>query len=301
MALHTLIQYQDIRAKMEPEVGILVVDGDWLIMNALTASQFDEDWGDGIWTVSCDHNKAWEIMENNLYQFQTRKKAWSKAPMVLFFSSRPNYRTELAGDYKGNRAGTRKPAGYWDFEERVKEAYTCIQEPNLEADDSMGILASNPKPYGFKKAVIISVDKDFKTIPNCDFFHLTDGQIHQQTNETADYNWRYQTIIGDRTDGYSGIPSFGETTAIEFLDEPYVMRQRERTFKSGKRKGETVIEWYRDEKPEDYTVWDCMVTLAAYKDMTEDDLILQARLARILRAGDYGIETGEIKLWEPTK
>lgn len=300
MAVITLQEFKELRAGKHDR-GCLVVDTDWLIMNALTASQVDEDWGDGIWHLTCDHNKAMEIVESNLHSFQTRKKAWAKADIIHVFSSRPNFRAALIETYKGGRAGTRKPVGYWDFERRCKELFPIvIQEPKLEGDDVMGILGSDIKSYGYDKAVLISVDKDFKTIPDCDFWHLTDGQIHSQTQESADWWWFYQTIIGDRTDGYSGIPSFGESTATEFLDNPYVMKQRERTFKSGKRKGETVIEWYRDDAPEHYNVWDCMLTLAEYKGMTPDELLLQARLARILRKDDYDTKTGEIKLWEPT-
>ncbi|QHJ80131.1 MAG: hypothetical protein [Caudoviricetes sp.] len=300
MPVMTLQEFKELRAG-KSDRGCLVADTDWMIMNVMTASQVDEDWGDGIWHLTCDHNAAMDKLETLLHSFRTRKKAWAKADIIHVLSSRPNFRASLADSYKGNRTGSRKPVGYWEFEQRCKELFpVTILEPKLEGDDVMGILGSDSKSYGYDKAVLVSVDKDFKTIPDCDFWHLTDGQIHSQTQETADWWWFYQTIIGDRTDGYSGIPSFGEQTANEFLDDPYVMRQRERIFKSGKRKGESAIEWYRDEAPEGYSVWDCMLTLAEYKGMTPDDLLLQARLARILRKDDYNTATGEIKLWEPT-
>jgi DNA polymerase-1 len=38
----------------------------------------------------------------------------------------------------------------------------------------------------------------------------------------------------------------------------------------------------------------------ASKGLTEDDAILQARMARILQDGDYNYATKGIRLWNPT-
>ncbi|WP_459605085.1 hypothetical protein, partial [Enterobacter hormaechei] len=60
----------------------------------------------------------------------------------------------------------------------------------------MGIIGSNPLPYHYEKAVLVSCDKDFKTIPDCDFLWCTTGNILVQTQETADYWHLFQTIKG---------------------------------------------------------------------------------------------------------
>ena len=35
--------------------------------------------------------------------------------------------------------------------------------------------------------------------------------------------------------------------------------------------------------------------------LTEEDALVQARVARILRANEYDFGTGEVKLWEPSR
>lgn len=282
------------------EKGILVMDGDWLVYQAMAASEVETDWGDDTWTLECDHAKAWGILVDSIKSYASRKKAWAGATIVLAFTDSINWRKVLVDPtYKENRKATRKPVGYRAFVERVQafEDWISVLEPTLEGDDVMGIIGSNPKAFGAKKAVLVSCDKDFKTIPDCDFLWCTTGNILTQTLETADYWHIYQTIKGDVTDGYSGIPGWGETTS-EFLEEPYAFEQVEKTFKSGARKGQTVLEWRKVEQG-DRSLWDCIVTLGAKAGMTEEDIIKQGQMARILRWDDYDIDTQSITLWRP--
>lgn len=44
-----------------------------------------------------------------------------------------------------------------------------------------------------------------------------------------------------------------------------------------------------------------MVSLAASQGMTEEDLLVQARVARILRATDWNFEKEEPILWTPER
>ncbi|UZT50318.1 exonuclease [Enterobacter phage 03_vB_Eclo_IJM] len=65
--------------------------------------------------------------------------------------------------------------------------------------------------------MLVSCDKDFKTIPNCEFYWLTTGEILSHTTAEADYWHMEQTIKGDMTDGYGGIPGYGEDTTRRSL------------------------------------------------------------------------------------
>ena len=76
--------------------------------------------------------------------------------------------------------------------------------------------------------------------------------------------------------------------------------------KSGPRKGEEVTYW-NSQTPDEVeeqcgnrpTLWDCMVSLAASKDMTEAELLQQAQVARILRWSDWDHENKKPILWKP--
>lgn len=300
MSLITLKQFKESR-KDSIANGVLVLDGDWLCYQALAASEVETCWGDDIWTLECDHAKARSILEDSIKSYSSRKKAWQGAPIVLAFTDTTNWRKELVDPtYKENRKATRKPVGYRDFINEVhqRNEWTSILEPTLEGDDVMGIIGSSAKSFGFKKAVLVSCDKDFKTIPDCDFLWCTTGNILVQDLTTADYWHIFQTIKGDITDGYSGIAGWGDTAA-EFIENPYVVEQVTKELKSGKNKGQSVTQWVKREKLDTETLWDCIVSIGAKAGMTETDIIKQGQMARILRYDEYNMDTGEITLWNP--
>lgn len=284
----------------QPCEHALILDADYLIYQALSASEIETQWSDDVWTLECDHSKAWEILMGSIKVIQSKRKAWAKSKLVMCFTDDHNWRKDVLPTYKANRKATRKPTGYRDFMKRCMEypEWVSFLRPSLEGDDCMGILGTKPSLVGAKKTTLVSCDKDFNTIP-CEFFWLTTGEIKQITEEDADKWHMLQTIMGDVTDGYSGIKGMGKDTALAFLEEPYKFVQVEKTFKSGARKGQTVLEWKKlPAEPED-TLWECMVTLAAKAEMSEDDLLVQAQVARILRASDYDFKAKKPILWTP--
>ena len=46
-------------------------------------------------------------------------------------------------------------------------------------------------------------------------------------------------------------------------------------------------------------MWNKVVAAYEKKGQTVGDALMTARLARILREGDYDYSTGEVKLWNP--
>ena len=298
---HTLLSLSDHLAKLEPTKGILVMDGDWLVFQSMSAAEYDASWEEEVWMRCCDHAKAREILSDSIKSYASRKKAWAGAPIILAFTDRVNWRKELVDPtYKENRAVTKKPVGYFEFLDALfeNENYLCVREDTLEGDDIMGIIGSNPRQFNSRKAVLVSCDKDFKTIPDCDFLWCTTGNILVQTQETADYWHLFQTIKGDITDGYGGIPGWGDT-AEDFLKEPFIVEPVTSVLKSGKNKGQEVTKWVKRAPEPGETLWDCIKSIGAKAGMTEGEVIKQGQMARILRSDEYNIETGEITLWQP--
>lgn len=299
---HTLLSLSDHLARLAPTKGILVMDGDWLVFQSMSAAEYDASWEEEVWMRCCDHAKAREILFDTIKSYASRKKAWAGAPIILAFTDRVNWRKELVDPtYKENRAVTKKPVGYFEFLDALfeNEDYLCVREDTLEGDDIMGIIGSNPRQFNSRKAVLVSCDKDFKTIPDCDFLWCTTGNILTQTLESADYWHMYQTIKGDITDGYAGIPGCGEKFVEEFLANPVMFFEETSVLKSGKNKGQEVTKWKSRELAEGETLWDAIVSVGAKAGVDEEYVIKQAQMARILRDTDYNIETGEITLWKP--
>ena len=181
---------------------------------------------------------------------------------LLCFSDSQNFRKELLPSYKGNRT-SRKPMGFKAIRERVLEEYAnqSLIMPKLEADDVIGILATCfPDQYG-----IWSADKDLKQIPGK---HLTNEGFITVSQEQADLFFYTQVLIGDTADNYKGCPGIGP------------------------KKAETIL------SKGDY--WKAITQTYEKNSLTEEDALVQARVARILRNTDWDETKQEVKLWQPT-
>ena len=131
----------------------------------------------------------------------------------------------------------------------------------LEADDALGIYATaNPGNC------IVSPDKDMRQIPG----KLYDLKDVTTITPEAGHQWHFiQTLAGDQTDGYAGVPGYGVKTATKLFEE----------------KG-----YY----------WETVVDAFKSKGMTHDDALLNARLAKILHASDYDFINKRFVAWCPT-
>ena len=132
----------------------------------------------------------------------------------------------------------------------------------LEADDSMGILATMHPD----ECMICSPDKDMRQIPG----QLFDMKDVMRVSPEEGRNWHYiQTLAGDQTDGYSGVPGIGVKRATKLLDK----------------------EGYK---------WETIVNAFKEKELDEEEALLNARLAKILTVNDYDFKQDRPILWTPT-
>ena len=185
------------------------------------------------------------------------KKLGDFSTTILFFSDSVNFRKKILPEYKGHR-NRKKPCGYKRIINALGKEYKVIKKPSLEGDDALGIYATK-----FPGNIIVSPDKDMKQIPG------TLYNLDETITITPEEGWQWfliQTLSGDSTDGYSGAPGYGIKTSKKFLDE------------SG-------------------YVWSNVVAAFEKKGLTEDDALLNARLAKILTKDDYD---GAPKLFDPT-
>ena len=186
--------------------------------------------------------------------------------VCLSCNSEDNWRKQVLPSYKENRAGVAKPLHLSAIKEAMRSRYECYERPTLEADDIMGILSTHPRLIKGKK-IIVSEDKDMKTIPGW-LYNPRKGEKPKCIQQfEADYWHLYQTLIGDTTDGYKGCPGIGPKKAEKALLESQS--------------------------------WQTVVGLYASKGLTEEDALVQARVARICRAEDYDFKNKEVILWTP--
>ena len=235
---------------------LLLIDGDIIAYKACATAETPINWGDGLWTLHCFENEVSAILDDQI------GKLVDEAPVndcIVALSDKENYRKKLAPYYKANRADVRKPMLLGWARDYISSKYNTIIYRGLEADDVLGILGtSNPD------TIIWSEDKDLLTIPAK---HWLNGEVVTVTEAEADYQFYYQTLVGDNTDNYKGCPSVGAVTANKLLG-------------SG-------------------CTWDTVVAAFKNKGLSEEVALENARLARILRNGEYDTDTGEVKLWQP--
>lgn len=243
----------------------LLFDADMLCFEACSSVETEIDWGDELWTLHADAGEAKDKIDNMVETYTNKVleklNYRGKYDIIMCFTDDINFRKQLYPLYKANRAGKRKPVCYRGVKEWIAENYTTYQRPGLEADDCIGILATMKG-----NSVIISGDKDFKSIPG-KFFDYRKGELHEVSIEDADRWHLYQTLIGDTADNYPGCPGVGEKTAEKLLAED--------------------------------CAWPVVVAAFEKKGLTEGDALLQARVARILRKQDYDFKTKQPILWSP--
>ena len=139
----------------------------------------------------------------------------------------------------------------------------CIRD---RGDDVLGLLATSNK---YKDPIIVSVDKDMRTIP-CKL--IAEDEVEHITQRKADRHWFEMALAGDAGDGILGIKGMGMVTASKLL---------------------------ADVPDTEEALWHKVLQTYEKKGYTIADAILNARLTRILRDGDYDIFTGQVKLWNP--
>jgi 5'-3' exonuclease len=165
--------------------------------------------------------------------------------------------------------------------EHAIENYETKTKPSLEADDVLGILATHPPFLRGRKVIIVTTDKDLRQIPG---FHLNpdklDAGIYKITEVEGNRFHLYQTLVGDSTDGYPGCPGIGPVKANRILNELSTREEKE---------------GFRVE-----CAWTRVKHTFLNKGLTEENALLQARLARILRAKDWDFKKKEPRLWVPT-
>jgi DNA polymerase-1 len=248
----------------------ILIDGDVITYTAASAVEREYDWGDDLWTLHSDVGEAQKKATDSIEALTEKLKA---DHVVMAFSDVVNFRKSFFPDYKGNRKDKRKPLALKELKAWIGERYETWVRPGLEGDDVLGILSTHPKMFPGEK-IIVSIDKDFKTIPGYFFNPDKDTQPQFIDEKTADHWHMMQTLMGDATDGYPGCPGIGPKTAEKILtrgsDDPRTPWER-------------VVETYED------------------KGLTEEDALTQARCARILRYSDYNFKTKEPILWHPAQ
>ena len=233
----------------------LLIDADFICYKCCAAAESEIDFGDDVIVVTSKFTEAYRCVERELKRISSRFRHGTD--LILFFSDSTNFRKEIQADYKGHR-NRKKPCGYKRVINKLKTEYEVIIMPTLEADDGMGCYATKHPGN-----VIVSPDKHMRQIPGT-LYNFEESTLITQ-EEGAKWHL-IQTMAGDNTDGYSGVPGIGVKRAASLFNE----------------KGYS---------------WKTVVEAFAEKDLDEEVALMNARLARILTTDDYDYDKQQPILW----
>lgn len=129
-----------------------------------------------------------------------------------------NFRKILFPQYKANRKP--KPEIYQYVYNLIRDKYGFTSLPYLEGDDTCRIIFEDENYKSEYQKVIVSIDKDFYSVP-CNFFRdLNNNTIIEKVGEIdAEQHLYYQVLVGDTADNYKGIPNFGDKKYQELIDK----------------------------------------------------------------------------------
>jgi 5'-3' exonuclease len=278
----------------------LLLDGDTLAYIAASAAQHVQEDSKGFVQPFANVHEGTALVDNLILGLMRDLNAHFM--QVYLSDPESNWREELMPNYKGNRdrSAVARPLLLGRLKEYLREAYQASHWAGLEADDVLGILGTTPDLFP-GEVVIIGKDKDFKTIPGLHYQIGSDakGKVREVTQEAADFFHLVQSFAGDRIDGYPGCPGIGMERATKVLADPVILEPEFGKVTRGARKGQTTTKWMP--KPAHGNLWACIVSHYKKAGLGEKEALLTARMARILRHGEYNRETGAVTLWVPPK
>ena len=242
----------------------LLFDADIIAFKAAAATEQPINWGDGIWTL---HGYEQDVIDHSMSYMQGVADKLDTQDVLLFLTGSNNWRKDILPSYKSNRKDTRKPLMLPFIRQFMVDSLGAIIVDTFEADDLLGIEATSTDD-----CIIVSEDKDLKTIPAMVYNPQKDDEPVLIPEFTAAWNHMFQTLTGDSTDGDSGCPKVGPVAAKKILQD---------------------IDQVED-------LWPAVVAAFKKQNLSEEVALQQAQVARICHASDFDKETGKVIPWTPS-
>lgn len=254
----------------------LLIDADLLAYRTTAANQRSYDWdGDGQKAIAADEEAARRQAEKEVEQLADKLKA--DEVLICLSDDFSSFRKDrIDPTYKAIRAAAERPVHLYDLKDHLATVYDHVRWTALEADDVMGIIATDPSRTD--ERIIVSADKDLMGIPgklHRPAVRHHDGRLIRPAAtiditplEAIRFHF-WQAIVGDITDGYPGARGVGDKSIY----------------------AQDVLEAETEEE-----AWG--IVLEAFSGRGgEDEALKQARLARILQFVDY--DGRSPRLWLP--
>ena len=279
---------------------LALIDGDIILWKVANACQTNINFGtdeDPQWVYESDEDGASMLCRKLIAAIKNRIEA-SKVLVCLSPTKTKErshsmyWRHDILPSYKANRKGkeTHPLLLHGFIRDFLMKHYPCMSEEHLEADDLLGIYATDPSVD--TDNIICSVDKDFKQIPGT-FYNTMYNTVVTTSEEDADLEHFMQMLTGDTVDNYKGCPGIGPKKATKLMDNAYDIWL---SYARGEDGSHSLNYWRW------VTVVDAFHKAGTKKNplnLQVSDALIQARVSRILRYGEYDFDNERVTLWSP--
>ena len=138
---------------------------------------------------------------------------------VLYLTGKGNFREEVAtiAPYKGNRKDNAKPVHYDEIRRYLIEKHDAVVIEGMEADDALGIKASEMKEGD--TYVLASIDKDLDMIP-CKHYNWRKKEMYEVEDPAGMRFFYTQLLTGDSTDNIAGLFKMTGKKAMPKIKQP---------------------------------------------------------------------------------
>ena len=240
-----------------------LIDSDSLIYKHAALNQEVTEWDEETTTVTTDLEAAQRGFKENIEDII---EALDADDYLCVLSPRRTFRYDVLDTYKGNRKPPKHPLELLTpLREYVTNNLKTHTPTYVEADDyCVWRIYEEPDDW-----VLCHIDKDLNQASGRHYNYRT-LKSYKVNQEEADYVFYLQVLTGDTSDGYKGCPGIGAKKAEKILQPLDLSNEIE--------------------------VWSAVVETYESKGLTEEDALVQARLARMLRPSEYDGDC-TIKLW----
>lgn len=287
-------------SESQPIERTLLIDGDTIAFRAASACQHTVVSPDMTYEPFARLPEGEAAVDNMMQRLHDRLKA-THIKVFLSCPTEENWRLKVDPTYKANRKASVRPMLLGPLKNYLRDKYGAMHLAGLEADDAIGIFATQKDFPG--QVIVVGRDKDFQTIPGL-HYQLTDDDergdpvIRTVTPMAAQLSHYGQALSGDAVDGYAGCPGIGKKRAAEIVASPERLVPKIGVITRGKDKGKGVTKWH---SAGPCSVWEAIVSQYEKAGLSEAEALKTARLARILLAGEYDFDKHEVILWVPGK
>lgn len=170
-----------------------------------------------------DVSQAYWNAETGIEVFSARMNG---LPITMYLTGEDNFRYKVFPEYKAGRKNQPRPEHLQSVKDYLVQHHAARLSHGCEADDLCGIDQYQSNQQG-EETILAHIDKDLDMIPGKHYnpaivrngIEVREEREYIISPKDALYNFYYQLLVGDSTDGIKGAAGIGKVKAKAILSD----------------------------------------------------------------------------------